>query len=117
MKYKAVIVVALSVILLGAVKSPYPPSNQNIGAEKITLDGGKRGKVAFPHRGHQDRLEDCNLCHQNFPQISGSIDDLKAKGSLKKKWVMTKMCIKCHKTKKKEGLKSGPTTCSKCHVK
>ncbi len=117
MKYKAVIIVALSVLLLGAVNSPPPPSNQDIGAEKITLNGGKRGKVPFPHREHQDRLKDCNFCHQNFAQVSGSIDDLKAKGSLKKKWVMKKMCIKCHKAKKKEGVKSGPTTCSKCHVR
>jgi len=117
MKYKAVIIVALSVLLLGAVNSPPPPSNQDIGAEKITLNGGKRGKVPFPHREHQDRLKDCNFCHQNFAQVSGSIDDLKAKGSLKKKWVMKKLCIKCHKAKKKEGGKSGPTTCSKCHVR
>ncbi len=117
MKSVSVIVVALSVILLGAVKSPSPPSDQNIGAEKITLNGGKRGKVPFPHRGHQDRLENCNFCHQNFPQVAGSIDGLKAKGSLKKKWVMKKLCIKCHKAKKREGIKSGPTTCSKCHVK
>jgi mono/diheme cytochrome c family protein len=31
--------------------------------------------------------------------------------------VMTKHCIKCHKTNKKRGEKTGPTTCAKCHTK
>jgi hypothetical protein len=39
----------------------------NKGQEKITLDGGKRGDVPFPHRLHQNKLaDDCNACHQLF---------------------------------------------------
>ena len=30
---------------------------------------------------------------------------------------MNKICIKCHKLKKKAGEKAGPTKCSQCHVK
>jgi hypothetical protein len=36
---------------------------------------------------------------------------------LKKKHIMNILCTKCHRQKKKEGLKTGPTTCSKCHIK
>jgi hypothetical protein len=42
---------------------------------------------------------------------------LKAEGTLKKKYVMNKLCTKCHKEKKNAGQKSGPTTCTKCHIK
>jgi len=117
MKLIFAVTVALSLILSAAVQSPFSSSEQETGAEQITLNGGKRGTITFPHRGHQENLKDCDLCHQHFPQAAGSIDDLKAKGSLKKKWVMKKLCITCHKAKKKEGVKSGPTTCSKCHTK
>ena len=45
------------------------------------------------------------------------IAELKAQGKLKKKHVMNKLCTKCHKETQKTGEKSGPTTCSKCHIK
>ena len=75
------------------------------------------GKGTFPHRLHQEKLVDCQICHAVFDQKTGSIEELKAQGKLKKKHVMNKMCTKCHKQKKKAGEKSGPTTCSKCHIK
>lgn len=89
----------------------------NQGAESIEIYAGSKGDVPFPHRVHQERLKDCNVCHAVFPQEAESIKKLKDAGTLKKKDVMNKQCIKCHKDEKKAGNPSGPTTCSKCHVK
>jgi hypothetical protein len=90
---------------------------ENKGAAEIKLPGGKRGLVPFPHHRHQDKLGDCDICHSVFPQKAGIIKELKAQGKLKKKHVMNKLCTKCHKQRKKEGVKAGPTTCAKCHIK
>ena len=90
---------------------------ENKGAAEIKLLGGKRGPVPFPHHQHQDKLGDCDICHSVFPQKAGIIEALKSEGKLKKKHVMNKLCTKCHKQRKKEGIKSGPTTCAKCHIK
>lgn len=87
------------------------------GAEFITLDGGDSGAVPFPHRLHQTVLGDCMICHSVFPQKAGSIGELKASGELKQKQVMNKQCTACHRKLKKEGKKTGPTTCKSCHVK
>ncbi|MDY6973179.1 MAG: cytochrome c3 family protein [Thermodesulfobacteriota bacterium] len=87
------------------------------GAEKIQLEGGKRGIVPFPHHRHQKALDDCNTCHTLFPLERGALGRLKAMGVLQKKQVMNKLCIKCHRTEKKAGNPHGPTTCSKCHVR
>jgi hypothetical protein len=92
-------------------------AGENMGAEDMSLYGGNRGKVPFSHLSHQNRLGDCDKCHALFPQNQGSIEELKSKGQLKKKQVMNKLCIKCHKAEKLAGNKSGPTTCSKCHIR
>ncbi len=92
-------------------------TEENKGAATMELFGGYKGKVPFNHQNHQTRLKDCNACHNTFPKTPGVIQDMKSKGKLKKKQVMNKMCIKCHKAEKKAGNKTGPTTCSKCHVK
>ncbi len=41
----------------------------------------------------------------------------KAQGKLAKKEIMNTQCTKCHKEKRKAGEKTGPTTCTTCHVK
>jgi len=90
----------------------------NQGAEKITIDGGKKGNVEFPHREHQETLEQkCKTCHDLFPQESGIIRDLKNKGKLQKKQVMNKKCLNCHKQRKKAGKDAGPVKCKGCHIK
>ena len=90
----------------------------NRGAEEITLDGGKKGKVEFPHREHHETLEQkCKTCHDLFPQQPGIINDLKKKGKLKKKQVMKTKCLKCHKARKKAGKDAGPVKCKGCHIK
>ena len=89
----------------------------NQGAENMTLFGGSRGDVPFPHHAHQARLKDCNTCHAVFPQEADGIRKMKEAGNLKPKQVMNKQCVKCHKDEKMAGNPTGPTTCSKCHVK
>jgi len=111
-----VVVVAIAAMIAGAIADS-AMATQNKGAADIEINGGKRGNVPFPHHQHQAQLGDCKICHSVFPQKSGSIQELKAEGKLKKKYVMNKLCTKCHKEKKKAGQKSGPTTCTKCHIK
>jgi hypothetical protein len=137
------VLVALMPVTGGAVALCI--ADQDKGAQDIEIAGGKRGDVQFPHRRHQEKLEDCNICHSVFEQKSGSIKELKAQhqekledcnichsvfeqksGSIKElkaqrklkpKHVMNKLCTKCHKAKKRAGEKTGPTTCKKCHIK
>jgi hypothetical protein len=117
MKIKLFLVLASITALIAGAMAASTTAPQNKGAEKIELNGGKRGNVFFPHRQHQAQLEDCQICHAVFPQKSGSITELKTEGKLKKKYVMNKLCTKCHKKKKKLGEKSGPTKCKNCHIK
>jgi len=117
MKLKLLVVFVSIFTMLAGAMVVSSMATQNKGAENIEINGGKRGNVPFPHRQHQARIGDCKICHSVFPQKSGSIAELKAEGTLKKKYVMNKLCTKCHKEKKNAGQKSGPTTCTKCHIK
>ena len=58
------------------------------GSAEITLDGGRKGTVDFPHQKHQNTLGDCKICHDIFPQKLGVIKALKDEGKLEKKQVM-----------------------------
>jgi hypothetical protein len=87
------------------------------GAEEMTLTGGEKGTVWFPHRQHQENLKDCKKCHDIFPKEAGIIQKMKDEGALKKKQVMKKKCISCHRKTKKAGDPAGPTSCKKCHHK
>jgi cytochrome c-type protein NrfB len=112
MNYRwAIAIVLAATIFLGAT------AMQNKGAAQITIDGGKRGSVPFPHHLHQDKLVDCNICHTYFPQESRAIEQLKKEGKLVRKQIMNKLCVKCHKAEKRAGNTAGPVTCSKCHHK
>ena len=112
----SVLLLLIAAIVIGSSLA-FSADDQNKGSASFEMEGGKRGKVPFPHHQHQENLDDCTICHSVFPQKSGSIEELKAQGKLKKKHVMNKLCTKCHKAAKKAGRKSGPTTCSKCHIK
>ena len=106
-----------AVLILSAFLAVPALSGENRGAEQITLQGGSRGTVSFPHMKHQDNLADCAVCHALFPKQAGSIAKLKAEGGLAGKQVMNTLCIKCHRAEQKAGRNSGPTLCSKCHSK
>lgn len=105
------------VLIVGAALAMSSGAVENRGAAEITIEGGKRGDVPFPHQRHQEKLVDCNICHTVFPQEKGAIDALKAEGKLKPKQVMNGQCTKCHKEKKRAGEATGPTTCTSCHIK
>lgn len=115
--FKKVSWVMVALLALGLLVLTGAVGSADNGADEMLLEGGSRGKVPFPHRAHQAVLGDCNKCHDLFPQEAGAITRLKKAGDLKKKQVMNKSCVKCHKTMKKGGGKAGPTTCSKCHVR
>jgi Class III cytochrome C family len=104
-------------IILSGVVATMGLAMENKGTANIQIEGGTRGSVPFPHRIHQDMLGDCKICHAVFPQEAQSLTRLKNEGQLKPKEVMNKQCVKCHRTEKKAGNKTGPTTCSKCHVR
>lgn len=112
MKRAALISVILAFVMAAAFVAA-----ENHGAVDITVFGGSRGEVPFTHKQHQDRLNDCSVCHDYFSQQPDAMKVMKENGELKKKLVMNKLCIKCHKAEKTAGNKSGPTTCSECHVK
>ncbi len=82
--------------------------------EQIRLEAGDKKPVMVFHRLHQEALEDCNLCHNLFPQVGGSIKKLKAEGKLEKQQVM-KQCRRCHKNRATHGEKTGPIRCDGCH--
>jgi hypothetical protein len=92
-------------------------ADQFQGKEEISVFGGKSGNILFPHHLHQKVVEDCQVCHVNFAQKEGALDAAKASKDLKKKQVMNKTCLKCHRALKKAGEKAGPTSCKKCHIK
>lgn len=117
MNVKLLVILISMVALIAGFSIAVSPATENRGAENIELEAGKRGKVPFPHRQHQENLADCQICHSIFPQEPGAIQKLKIRGALKKKYVMNKLCTKCHKKKKKAGQRSGPTKCKKCHIR
>jgi cytochrome c-type protein NrfB len=91
--------------------------DQNKGAENIKIMAGSMAPVTLPHHLHQKVVNDCNACHDLFPQTLGSINELKSQQKLKKQQVMNGKCIQCHKARKEAGQESGPTECNKCHVR
>ncbi len=92
-------------------------ADQNQGRKEISLYGGKSGTILFPHHTHQKSVTDCQVCHLSFAQKEGALEAAKKSEALKKKYVMNKICLKCHRALKKAGEKSGPTSCKKCHTK
>ena len=91
-------------------------AEKNLGAPTLVIPAGTKPAVTLPHAGHQAALENCEQCHNLFPQTAGAIVELKASGALKKMQVM-KQCQGCHKTMAEAGKKAGPVNCDECHIK
>lgn len=93
-------------------------SAENKGRETITLYGGEKdGPVIFAHHKHQKRIPDCKTCHAGFAQKKGAIAAARQSDTWKKKQVMNKTCMKCHRIKKADGTRTGPIKCKECHIK
>lgn len=105
------------IVLFCLVAAAAAVAVENKGSKDIVLDTRKQGIVNFPHHMHQSTIGDCSVCHSIFPQEKGAIQNAVANKALKKKQVMNKTCIKCHRDLKKAGKTHGPTSCKKCHVK
>ncbi len=90
---------------------------QGNGEKQIDINGGKQGNITFPHHMHQAVAKDCMVCHKDFSQKPGALQASKDSGTLKKKQVMNKTCLKCHRDRKKAGKPYGPVKCSGCHIK
>lgn len=89
----------------------------NHGPKELAIYGGSKGDVQFPHKMHQDTLKDCKICHDVFPMKLGAIKSMKAAKKLKKRQVMNKTCIKCHRTRRSQGQSYGPILCNDCHTR
>ncbi|MBS3755437.1 MAG: cytochrome c3 family protein [Desulfobacterales bacterium] len=85
------------------------------GAASMQLEGGTLGDVPFPHRLHQENINECSSCHELFPRESGAIRAQQKAGALKKQKVMNDQCIKCHLARSSAGKSAGPTKCGTCH--
>ncbi len=108
----------LCLILTGLFLGPTLSfAGQTQGRKEISLYGGKSGPVLFPHHLHQTTVKDCQICHVDFAQKEGALEAAKKSKALKKKQVMKATCLKCHRTLKKAGEKTGPTNCKHCHKK
>lgn len=112
-KFRSIATLAIGIVLTAV----FALALENKGSNQISLPGGKRGDVPFPHHLHQNKLDDCNICHDTFAQEKGAIEKMKANGQLDKKHVMNKLCTKCHRQKKAAGETSGPVTCKQCHIR
>lgn len=109
-KTGAILATAILLLVVAALAA-----EKNMGAPILVIPGGKKPPVTLPHEAHQAALqEDCNSCHNLFPQVAGSIEKLKEEGALKKMQVM-KQCQGCHKDFVKAGKKAGPVKCDECH--
>jgi predicted CXXCH cytochrome family protein len=84
-----IIVIILCTAMAGAASA----------ADVIELPATK-GKVSFPHKKHQDMLQDCLKCHEKGP---GKIP------ALGQAWAH-KVCKGCH-----ADMKKGPVSCKSCH--
>ena len=105
----------LFVVVLAAV---FAASTVLAAPEKVEFAGGTKGKVAFSHKAHADKIGKCAECHHKDAagkEAKCSSCHLKGKGEGKKvelKEAMHKNCKDCHKAGKK-----GPEKCEGCHVK
>ncbi|MFO7838584.1 MAG: cytochrome c3 family protein [Desulfosalsimonadaceae bacterium] len=111
-----IIVVACLGLLLPAF-SAGQKKEAGRGAEMIQLEAGRQPQVLFPHHLHQQKTNNCSVCHQSFPQKRGAINALQEKGELAKQEVMNEICLACHRAKMQAGEPGGPLSCSKCHAR
>ena len=102
------------------------------GPEDITLNAVGKKPATFPHKAHQDRLNDCGACHHyekdSLPAPCDDGSPQEAFGGCtschKEDFANEKLrtwkdighglCKKCHTKMKADG---APTKCGACHPK
>lgn len=104
-----VLVIGLMVMAMAAIAA-----EMNMGAATLVIPGGSKADITLPHQTHQKVLDDCDKCHNLYPEEAGVIASRKESGALKKTQVM-KECLGCHKEMAAAGEKTGPTRCDGCH--
>ena len=116
-KIIAFLVIFLSFVCVAVFASAHE-GHANTGDEVIVIEKGRMQQVTFPHRMHQQVLENnCNACHDLFPKQHGIIKKLITQEKLRDKQVMNSKCLQCHKDRKAAGQKAGPVKCNQCHVR
>lgn len=114
---KNIMVVLLGIMVLVAFTAALSDVPDN-----MTLQGKKKGPVAFPHKAHVDAGMTCKSCHHT---VAGDMDspekgchDCHTETSeVKVMKAFHNNCNTCHKkTNKAEGTKL-PTKCNECHAK
>jgi hypothetical protein len=111
------------VILSGFVLSMMMASG--VLAKDVIEFNPKYGKVTFTHKKHVEALQnDCLKCHHTWKKGEtsgkGCNDCHKAKAegkTISGKDAFHKKCKGCHDEAKKANKPTGPTSCTKCHVK
>ncbi len=114
-----------AVLLMGAI-AIVTAAEVNKGAATYTIDKCKERKsaVTFHHYQHQNiQGVTCKTCHHKMvegktPRACFECHQCKKQGKIPSaRMAFHKNCRGCHRTMKKEGKKTGPTTCSGCHPK
>jgi hypothetical protein len=82
--------------------------------DSYEFKGGSFGKVAFSHKIHQEKLNDCKVCHHKDEpgKEVGCVGCHTKESKVNTKAAFHDSCIKCHKEKSQ-----GPKGCKDCHKK
>lgn len=127
-------------VLCGAVSFSLA-SDMGDAEMTIEVEGSKKPKPAiFPHKAHQEKLQDCGVCHHGMGEDGKQVPYVKdqpigkcvdchnseklagkTKGKLKLDTVKGAFhgnCLECHKAEaKKDESKKDLKKCSTCHPK
>ena len=99
-------------------------------SERKVFTGLSRGDVIFPHEQHHEWGVSCFHCHhrshsgrdavtyEDLVPGSPAVSCIECHGKGRElERVHHKMCITCHEDLISRGVKTGPVTCGRCHVK
>ena len=113
-KLSALIATLMAVVFSVAVAMAAAP-------DKIVIKEiqDKKPAVEFDHKGHADRIKNCQECHHKDAagkeQKCSTCHKAKAEGKTPEfKEAMHTTCKECHK---KDASKKAPTKCDGCHTK
>jgi hypothetical protein len=120
-RYTSVLI--LSIIALAALIAALQEQDTALKEipETITLDGGRRGPVVFPHVAHHKVIETCQTCHHNMPQDAERPDKGCRECHTNDHKVPTMKafhdtCITCHRNENREKKNELPVRCTDCHT-